>query len=383
MSTPRFAALALLVAALAAGCGNKNNPDQAAPAGSGAAAQASGPVTVDPEVLKRIKDIVANCTVDEASLSVSSCKGDQEYAPLNYAAEKKIGNFFESIGEIALTDGAKDKKIFAAVVSTWNTFSDQELQKKNSTPAAADRVIKLVDLVPDDVDRFGYAAAVALLAGQRERLTAALAKKKPGSRFRASMYNWYLDYGGVAALPDVQAFFAKATTDDERYSAAWSVGVANYGTRKVADADKAKMCDWAKSLLDDTHPRAFDGAAASLGRCKGPYIDADLTAVEARIAKGKITESLANALKDTCWRESMAVNGTKDQCARALGILEKALGDKDAPAGGVRQGLWAASVIGKYGDGQAPKAKQILAKFTGNKDKTIADAAKNGLKDLK
>src|SRR5262245_30837361 len=257
MSTLRHQVIPFLVAALAAGCGNNNDAGSAATGGapSGAAtataaAAAQSAVQIDPEVEKRIKDIVANCTVDETSLSVSSCKGDEQYAPLNYAADKKIGNFFESIGEIALTQGAKDKKIFGAVVSTWNTFRDVELQKKNSTAAAAERVIKLVALVPDDVYGFAYAAAVPLLAGQRDKLTAALAAKKPGSRLRAGMYAWYLNWGGAAALQDVQAFYSKATTDEERYQATWSVGIANHEGSSVPDADKTKMCDWAKSMIN-------------------------------------------------------------------------------------------------------------------------------------
>src|SRR5687768_14360676 len=135
------------VAVLALGCEKKEEPPKttptAAPTTSAAtttsAAAPTGAVGIDPEIQKKVQAIVTGCSIDEKEMRVSDCKNNEDRAVINYAAEKKISNAFESLAEIALTEGAKDKKVLAAVVGTWNTFKDPELQKQNSTPAAAER----------------------------------------------------------------------------------------------------------------------------------------------------------------------------------------------------------------------------------------------------
>jgi hypothetical protein len=289
---------------------------------------------------------------------------------------------FESLAEIAVT--AKDPKVKAAVIGTWNTFSDRALEQGNATAAAASRVLALYPQVPGDADRFAYAAPIPLIAGQRAQLTAVLSKL-PASRLKDASIQWYLDAGGTAALPDVQAFYTGATTDGQRAAALWSVGIAVYN--QVADADKAAMCDWTKAVAADpaTTTSALASATSSLGRCKGAYIDGARAALAGRIAKEHVTETTANALQHMCWSEGVvggAVNATPAQCAQTLAILDKAVSDKDAAAPAVRQALWVVEMIGKYGDGQREPAKALLTRFKNNADKAVADQAVSSLKAL-
>ncbi len=341
-------------------------------------------VTVDPEIARMVKEIVAKCDIQVDSMYVS-CNGNEPYAVINYAADKKISNAFESLAEIALTDGAKDPKVLVAVVATWNSFQDHALEKQNSTPAAAERVLELYPKAAK-ASSWQYAAAIPLIAGKRAELTAIVNKLPPEQQ--APTITWYLDWGGIAALPDVQAFYKGAANDDVRRAAAWSVGVslgAMYQPENVPDADKAQMCDWAKTLVKDpaTPEPAFGGAAESLSRCKGAYLDDVLAAVEVRLGTGKLTDTLANSLHHMCWAEGLVggtPNGSKEQCAKAFALVEKGLSDKDASVAGRTAGLYAVEFIGQNAPDLKAKAKALAGKFSADKD--LGQAAKVALDGL-
>jgi hypothetical protein len=344
-------------------------------------------IQIDPEIHELVKAIVSGCTVDEQAGSVWDCKNGEDYAVINYAAPKRLTSTFESLAEIALTDGAKDPKVLTAVIATWNSFGDRELQKLNSTPAAAERVLKLFEKVSPDADRFAYAAPIALAAGKKDALTAILKKLPATSRLKQASVQQYLSWGGVAALPDVQAFFQSGANDEEKAAAVWSVGVALYDPA-VAEGDKAQMCDWAKTIAADPAitTRVLASASGSLARCKGAYIDAALSAVEARIAAEKLSDRASDSLHHLCWAEGIvggAVNGTKEQCERGFAILARALTDKDAPPGALRQGVWVAEMLGKNGEGLDKQAKALISKFKSHKDAAVADQAKRSLESLK
>jgi hypothetical protein len=342
-------------------------------------------IAIDPEIAKRAKDIAASCEIDEKAMRVSSCKGSEEYAVYDYAAKNEVAGVYESLAELALTEGAKDKKLFAAIVGTWNKLRDRDLQLKASTPAAAERVLALYALVPGSVERFGYAAPIAITAGKRTELLAALAKLEPASELRQASMNYLLDFGGVAALPDVQAAY-KAAADEQRYGLVWSVGIAMYRSG-VDDATRTTLCDWAKQVAADpaTGERAFGGAIDSLGRCKGTYLDDGLAAIEARLTAGKPTSEIASGLHHMCWAEGMVgakPNGSPAQCERALGLLVKATAKPDGlPADTVQTAIFSLGAVAKNAGLQA-KAKPALAALSAHKDKAIAGAAKQALTGL-
>jgi hypothetical protein len=377
------------------------------PKGSGSATPAAGsadkpPATpamatikVDPEIEKRIKDIVTNCKVDFDSSQIYDCKAKEEDEVFKYIFEKKPDNGFESLTEIAVTQGAKDNKYVVAVVKTWPGFRDRELTKKLSTAAAADRIIKMIPMLPPKGRGFG-GLSIPLIAGKRAELTAALTKLPPESQVKHSAIRDYLDWGGIAALPDVQAFYKAATTEDERSAATSAVDAAmlspmqaSMGMQKeISAADKTAMCDWVKSIAADpaAPPGGFSGALESLAACKDAYIDDALNAIEARIKTEKLTDTTTDKLHHMCWAEGMvggSPNGTPAQCERAFSILAAAVVDKDLKPGVVRQGLWVVEMLAENAPDLKKKAKPLLSKFTGAKDKEVKDQAKESLGKLK
>jgi hypothetical protein len=351
---------------------------------------ASGPVTVDPEIASRVKAIVANCKVDVDSNSINDCKAGEDSAIFKYASENmaKATGLFESLAEIASTDGAKDPKVLVAIVETWPGFSDHDFEKKASTPAAADRIIKLYDKVNPKSDRWGNAARVPLLAGKHAELAAALAKLGDDrAELRQDAYNSFLQFGGMYALADLQNIVKTGKTPADKDNALMAVGIAAH-EGAMADADKTKACDWVKTVAADPalEDDALRGALDSLSRCGSAYIDAGLATIDANIKAKHLGPVTVDALHHMCWAEGViggSMNGSKEQCAKAFALLETGVNDKGQQGDSMTSASFTAEMLGKNSPDLKPKAKALIAKLSTNPDKGVADAAKRNLADLK
>ncbi len=353
-------------------------------------ARAASTVKIDPEIDKRVKAIVANCTIDAANSSISDCKGGEDEAIFKYARDNmdKATGLFESLAEIAITDGAKDPKVLVAVVETWPGFSDHDFEKKASTPAAAERVIKLYDKVKASSDRWSNAARVPLLAGKHADLAAMLAKL-PADRaeLRHNAYRSFVQFGGMDGLADLQAVYTSTKDELDKSAAVYAVGLAVHDNT-LADADKVKACDWVKGAAADASvPDGVLGAALdSLSRCGSAYIDAGLAAIEANIKAKHLSTTTSDALHHMCWAEGMvggSNNGSKEQCAKAFSLVEAGINDKDAQPGSVAQAVFAVEQLGKNSPDLKAKAKALLTKLSASKDKAVADTAKGSLGRMK
>jgi hypothetical protein len=298
----------------------------------------------------------------------------------------KATGLFESLAEIAVTDGAKDPNVLVAVVETWPGFSDHEFEKKASTPAAAERVIKLYDKVYPSSYRWANAARVPLYAGKHAELAAALAKLGDDrAELRHSAYNSFVKFGGIDALADVQNLFTTSKDDGDKVAALQSVGLAAK-EHVLADADEAKACDWVKGVAADPaiSDAALGGALDSLSRCGGAYIDAGLAAIEANIKAKHLSTTTTDALHHMCWAEGMVGgtnNGSDEQCAKAFALLEAGVNDKEQQSGAISAAVFTAEMLGKNSPALKPKAKALLAKLSSNKD--AAQTAKDSLARLK
>jgi hypothetical protein len=370
------------------GSGSAVEPTKEKPKAPEPAAPAS--VKIDPEIDKRVKAIVANCKVDAENNSISDCKSGEDEDIFKYANDNKdkATGLFESLAEIALTDGAKDPKVLVAVVETWPGFSDHAFEKKASTPAAAERVIKLYDKVNPSSNRWGNAARVPLLAGKHADLAAALAKLgNDRAELRHHAYSDFAQFGGMDALADVQAVYKSTKDELDKSAALRGVGFAVH-ENAIADADKAKACDWVKGVAADASvsDSSLGASLDSMSRCGSAYIDAGLAAIEANIKAKHLSTTMTGALHHMCWAEGMVGgtnNGSKEQCAKAFALLEGGLNDKDAQPGSLKGGVFTAEMLGKNSPDLKPKAKALLTKLSSNKDKDVADAAKSTLKTLK
>ncbi|MFO0549725.1 MAG: hypothetical protein U0271_15135 [Polyangiaceae bacterium] len=351
-------------------------------------------IELDKETERLLRAIVAACKIGDDA-SIGDCPKGEAQELGKYAKEKQPKNFHLTLAELALTEGKKDTKLAAAAMNSLSNYvvaGGVDWLKANATPEAATRVLQLIETAPDSYSfYFGSAVDVPLAAGKFAETTAAL-RKAASSSLRWSGFNAYLDYGGIAALPEVQTLAKDATLKpSERASLISGVGRAVYpglfGSDPVLpDADKTTACDWAKTYLSDADPKLANAAADSMGRCRGAYVDAALEALGPRLEKEKVDTELVASVYHQCWAEGVvggAVNGTPDQCKKTLDLVEKALGVKDLETSTVR---WAVMVVGWLGESQADnvkKAQSILGKYVGNKEKSVAEAAKEGLDKLK
>ncbi len=386
----------------------KKEPTHKEPPVAEKAPDAEPAVAINPEVKQLIADLAANCTIDADNVRAESCKNGEDQKIFPYVQEKQPADYYVSVAEIALTDGAKDKNVLGAALvaianAGWGTGKDWVA--KNATPAAGQRFVSLVGVLTD-AQGFSLGqmvAAIPLMAGMEADLSAAL-KKSPAKSLRNSVLNYYVMFGGTAVLPALDAI-AKDTAEDveARAAAVWAPGVAlatpfNSGAASfaIADADKPQLCDMAKAYVADPTPRVAGSAAATLGRCKGTYIDEALAALEKRAETEAVDEGLTGAIKNQCWAESSVdpVNGTLEQCTRALAILEKIVSRTDLQPAQIQTSLWAISTVAKYGcgpgygsgPGLSPEcvahAKELIGKFASNADPGLAAEAKRMADEL-
>jgi hypothetical protein len=374
------------VALLALGCGKKEavagQEQSPAPAASPAATEAK--LEIDPETKKLFEAILASCKMQEGG-GIDSCPSQEDQKLFDYARDKKPPHLVETIAEITVS--SKEAKALAAAVGMlrWMaTELDRDWLKQNATPAAAERMLKLVETADDEL-KYTFpepAAAVILLAGKHADLDAALKKRKPESRLTASTYSYFADYGGVAVLPLLDAL-TKSPNEDLRYAATQAASIAMYRP-KLSEEDQKKVCDWAKGYLAHDDEAVSAGAVDGMSRCKGVYIDAALDAFEARVGKGALGYRWAQVPHHSCWAEGRVggiINGTNEQCKRALSLSDKALQSKELKGEPRRVVVFGIEMIAKNANLQT-EAKPILQKYVADSESASAQAATDALKKL-
>jgi hypothetical protein len=399
----RIIGLAAVLMAVACGDTSEKAPTVASatatPSGSAAtqpaAAPAPKPIERDAETERLVKAAAGNCKVNDVTEEVSDCKSGEYDAIGKYAQDKKPKNFHVTLAEMALTEGAKDPKIYRVAMNCLGNFAESgglEWLKTNATPEAAERTLKLIASAPKEFDSyFSQAPKLTLAAGKIDETTAAL-KAAASPRMRSSGFYYYLDFAGIAALPALQAIVKDTSyKPSERAAAVGSVGAAVspgiFGTDVVlAAADKAKACDWAKELANDATLEVANAAADSLGDCRDAYIDAALAALEKRVGAEPPSNGLISSVFHQCWAHGVVgrpPNGSAEQCGKALDLIDKITQSATISPGDLS---WAVGVVGYIGEDakdSRPKAREILGRFTHHKEKMVADNAKKSMDKLK
>ena len=404
----RLIAASSLGASLLVACGGQ----EAAPAGS-AASSASGatsasasapaaktavppaakPIELDAETVKLAKAAAEKCKTYDATEEVDGCPAGEYEAIGKYAQDKKPKHFHVTLAEMALTDGAKDKTLYAVAFSALGSFADaggRDWLKDGATPEAAERTLKLLAGAPEGYGwTVNMAAKVPLAAGKIDETVTALKGSKAKLK---SAYSLLIAYGGIGALPAARAVAKDASLDPEvRANAVRAVSRAvDPGIFRneavLAASDKTQACDWAKEMASDTTPQIANAAADALSDCEGAYIDAALTALAPRVDAEKPTNQLIASVLHQCWGHAVVgrpPNGSQEQCKKAIELVDK-LSTKEGLAPG--DASWIAIVAGGIGRDCGdckPKAKEILGRIKGHKEKYVADTATKELDKLK
>ncbi|MFO0618663.1 MAG: hypothetical protein U0414_39085 [Polyangiaceae bacterium] len=360
----------------------------APPTGSALARPSAAPAPAfkaDPEVVRLVKAIATGCTISNDGYA-RDCKAGEEEALFAYVRKNKPENYFGTLADLALGEGKSDKALFTVAtheIGFLPSDMGEGWYAKNGTPEAVDRLLQAVAAVePSRLSRVGPGvSAVVLAAGKRAEFMRFLDARPATDDLRRSAVLYWIKYGGVEALADLD-HFASAGDETVRYDAGWSPGVAlpgPFGGTPVPDATKQTICDAAKKLLDHEDRSVFHGAAESLSRCKGPYLDAALDALEKRVSGSGPTKGDANSLYHMCWAEGVvgaAPNGTKEQCERALAALEKLAEREGADSDDVFMAVFAARTFARDVPDLKPRARALRDRFKSHKEKRIAEEAK-------
>ncbi|MBK8942801.1 MAG: hypothetical protein IPM79_35685 [Polyangiaceae bacterium] len=264
------------------------------------------------------------------------------------------------------------------------------MAQRRRDPEAAERTLKLLAGAPEGYGwTVNMAAKVPLAAGKVDETVAALRGSKAKLK---SAYSLLIPYAGIGALPAAQAVARDASLGPEvRANAVRGVSRAVdpgiFRNEPVLEAsDKTKACDWAKELASDATPQIANAAADALSYCEGAYIDAALTALAPRVDAEKPTNQLIASVFHQCWGHAVVgrpPNGSQAQCKKAIELVDK-LSTKEQLAAG--DASWIATVAGGIGRDCGdckPKAKEILGRIKGHKEKYVADNATKELDKLK
>lgn len=359
-------------------------PSSATETASSSIPSPSGPTeprtfAMDPDVVKLVKAIATGCDVDEARASVRDCRAHEDETLGRYVEEKKPSNLYGTAARIALGDGAKNKKLFAAAVHAFHCVDpDRAVLERNATPGAVAEVTKLLPLVGDGMDAYFArgAAAVLLVGGKRAELTALLRGGTVQKRVARSMWTWYLAYGGADAIADLEETLK---SDDKlaRYNAASAPSAA---LATLGEPDRTKVCAFAQRVIDMDDAETIGPAADALAACGGAYSDAALDALAKKTSGPTVPSGVIQGLHHQCWARGVVggkINGTPAQCARAVDLLVRITAIKDLDPTTLATALWTLGHTGKNGGEETfKKAKATLAKFLTHKDKGVQESAK-------
>lgn len=397
-----ISASCMSVAALVAGCGgdaastsgaDASSPSAKVPASSVAGERSSAPAApsfkTDPEVMKLTKAIAAGCSIGDDGW-VRDCKAGEEEALYAYVRKSKTDAYYGSLAELALTEGKTDKKIFSAAAHELGflpTDVGDDWYKKNSGPEVTRRLLEVVPRVsPASASRVGPGVAAAVLSGgERAAFIEFLDGREERDGIRKSAVSYWLKYGGVDALADLE-HFSQSKDSGVRYNAGAAPGVifpGAWGGAEPAPDFAAKACDIAKKFAASDDADLRSGALDALGRCKGAYIDAALDVIDKRVTESAPPRGLASAAHHLCWSEGItgrAPNGTTAQCTRAVDLLVRLADHAAVTPDELRATLWAVSSIAEKVPELKPKARALKEKFKGNKDKGVADEANKPIK---
>lgn len=350
-------------------------------------------IELDPEVQKLVKAAAEKCKVSDYDERVENCDAEME-AIGKYAKEKKPKNFHLTLAETALTDGAKDKKVYAVALNALGNYVEsggREWLKAGATPEVVERTLKILTGAPQNFGDYLYGAAkLGWASGKFEETVAALKASK--AKVRRSAFSSIMGVGGIAGLPTVQALVKDtALKPDERAGALRSVNGAVdpgiFGDNPVLpEADKTKACDWAKELINDETKEIADAAADALSVCGSSYIDAALVGLATRVEKEPASNSLIGSVFHQCWGQAVVgrkPNGNMEQCKKAIELVDKLSKKDPLQAGDANWINIVAGGIGRDCEECKPKAKEILGRFKDHKEKYVADSAKKELDKLK
>lgn len=342
-----------------------------------AAAPAEDAPVIDEDIVKDIASIVANCEVNVDGCTVNDCKGEET---------KKLEDRFKKDGDKADkiaaldtwaqalgSDDAETQTVAANVLGKVFRYLDAD---SKVSPAVAKRVVEAAAKLPN------YQAAqsiqgithVAVLGGEIEGLKKMAAAHEYAKVLVPMVHENVMTHGRLDAFATVEA---GAAGDDVKIRVASLT--APRRMQEPTEAEKAKVCPWAKGYLQDAEESAFVQAGHTMTWCGGEYIDALLDEGEARLAKHEFSREMSFVFRDICFTPmGNKVAGSDEQCERNYKYLEDVTNDKE-----IDSQSRSLALFGIYYQRRDEETLKLAKKYTKSKDEEIKKRADEIVETLK
>jgi hypothetical protein len=327
----------------------------------------------NPAVVEHLKKLADGCTVSVDSASVYSCKNKEDSAFYDWIRANRPKDLYETYASVMAGTDAKAKAV--AISQANNTFStlDKDLKKANATKAVANAFLS--ELEKDD----GYAVRLAapatdlaFIAGQKERLFK-VTDGLHNTPARNTAYRTFMEFGRLDAFEKL-----KEVAKDKDFTVA-----ALAAPRNMYDwtgPEKAAICPWAKSFLDNASLPIAAEAGYDAIKCKGEYVDALQDEGDKRLKNKQFDEPFAMVFREICFEFIGGITGqagANPQCKRNYAFLERVTNDESVKPEVRGRSLW-----NIYYQRRDKESLALMRKYEKHKNPEIAKRAKEAIQSL-
>ncbi len=355
----------LLLCCLTWGCNKKEKQEPTEPAVS---AKVQEKWKVDPALADEFKKLRAACRVDEKDSRVICDKElDRKLISGFLTRERDLVASLETFLALLGSSDRAQQQLVAHVLYA-STRSGVGSPQDKIDPAVAREFCRLVRELPlpSATQLVPTASSLVQLTGQ-EKVLDQVVLERP--ELGTAVYRFAMVHAGARALPRLQKVVQEGTSKDRLAALAAPKLMKNWTPK-----DRAEICPWAASLLEDTRPMVAERASSILTKCAGPFTDQLLAFGEGKAASGEFRRGLIPAYRDLCSGTQRRAGSpiSEAQCARNRHLLEEVLRDgrTDAQTRGLALSALAYQwpdadvqlLVKKFAEGKTPPELQSAAK---------------------
>jgi len=393
MKTFNFTMIAILAALLAFGftaCGKKDKKDDAKPADMGADMGGEKPkpvepekpkVTIDEDLMKSLKAIVADCEFSDGSTYIGKCKGKLAEELVEKVKARKDKKFEDTLDTLAVAVADPDRKLQIVAADFISAFgysvTDEGENAAKFNKEAATRFLAAVSAVKDEglANRMAITVThVAMLSGLDTGLFAmADAKGKYTQKYIIANA---MRFGRMRVFPKIQEY----AKNEDKAIVENALGSA-LNMYKSTPEELKVICPWAETFLTSDADNLFRQAGYLMIRCKGEYIDKLMTEGEKRLKDNKFNREYYFVFREVCFsfmKGAVDEAGLQAQCDRNFKFLEEVAKNKK-----VDGEFRALALDAIYYQRRDAKTLKILKAYANDKDPKIKEMVKKDIESLK
>jgi hypothetical protein len=289
-----------------------------------AAAKSSLPPGVDSELLGRIRDLAMSCNVDVRKSSVE-CK-NRNLDKLSEQFAKGARSQSKSFDTLAYLLTSDDEKIITVTSEVMQRAFRVPVDEKDAKPTSKQTALSLLESLRKLPDQQAVDAAPAVVfatfrAGAENELYQTIEGHKY-QRLIPRAYRYLMAAGGMRAWEKVQELAKK-----EKLEIATAALEAPSLMKQRSAEDSAKICDWYKTMREDSRQVVADRASSYLVACGPAYIEPLLAAAETALQDKTVKSIALNGYQQMCVPSQGVVNPTPEQCQRLKKLLNAVIAD--------------------------------------------------------